>query len=70
MNVLVACMTYSCFRTLLSMGAKRSYAVELIGDIAWKLYEKWGRLPRANSPVRRPKVDAVNNFTPTICWKR
>jgi L-2-amino-thiazoline-4-carboxylic acid hydrolase len=47
MNLLLACMTYSCFRTLLSMDVERPYAVELIGDIAWNLYEKWGRLPRA-----------------------
>ena len=47
MNVLLACMTYSCFRTLLSMQVERSYAVELIGDMARKLDEKWGRLPRA-----------------------
>jgi L-2-amino-thiazoline-4-carboxylic acid hydrolase len=53
MNLLLACMTFSCFRTLLSMDVERPYAVELIGDIAWKLYEAWGQLPRAIARLSR-----------------
>ena len=46
-------MTFSCFRTLLSIDVERPYAVELIGDIAWKLYETWGRLPLAIARLYR-----------------
>lgn len=67
MNLLLSCMTYACLRALLSMGVERSYAIELIGDVAWKLYEKWGRLPHviarigAHDPREQMRI-AVNLF--------
>lgn len=45
MNMLLACITLSCLRAMLSAEIERGYAIELIGDIAWKVYEKWGRIP-------------------------
>jgi ubiquinone biosynthesis protein len=45
MNMLLACITLSCFQVMLSDGVEREYAIELIGDMAWKVYEKWGYLP-------------------------
>lgn len=45
MNMLLACVTLACFRVLMAIGVEREYAVELIGDMAWKVYERWGRLP-------------------------
>lgn len=45
MNMLLSCVTLACFRVLLATGTVREYAIELIGDTAWKVYEKWGRLP-------------------------
>ena len=44
MNMLLACVTLSCFQALTSAGIERDYAIEMIGDVAWKVYEKWGRL--------------------------
>jgi hypothetical protein len=44
MNMLLACVTLSCLRVMLSTGVERKYAIELIGDMAWQVYENWGRL--------------------------
>lgn len=46
MNVLLACVTLSFFRALLSADVKRDYAIELLADVAWKIYRLWGLLPR------------------------
>ena len=45
MNVLLACMSLAFFRTLISKGIERNYAILLMGDITWKIYEKWARVP-------------------------
>jgi hypothetical protein len=45
MNVLLACITLAYFRALLAVGVERAYAVELLADAAWKIYEHWGRVP-------------------------
>lgn len=52
MNMSLSCLTLACFRVLLERGVERSYAVELIGDTAWQVYETWGRLPRAAGLLR------------------
>lgn len=44
MNILLCCLTLVYFRVLLSSGIKREYAIELISDISWRVYEKWGKL--------------------------
>lgn len=44
-NMLLFCVTFACFQVLTSAGIERSYAIELIGDLAWKVYEKWGQVP-------------------------
>ena len=43
-NVLLAALTLAAFRALLDAGVERGYAIELIGDAAWRLYAWWGRL--------------------------
>ena len=45
MNVLLACLTLAYFRALLAAGVERAYAIELLADAAWKIYEQWGRVP-------------------------
>lgn len=45
MNMLLSCVTLACFRVLMATGTEKAYAIELIGDMAWKVYEKWGRFP-------------------------
>jgi hypothetical protein len=45
MNVWLAGLTLAYFRALLATGVERAYAVELLADAAWKIYEQWGRVP-------------------------
>jgi len=52
MNVMLACVTYACFQVLLDKGINRDYAIELIGDVAWKVYKKWSRLAMFFSRLR------------------
>lgn len=46
-NVLLACLTLAFFRVLLDSGIERAYAIELVGDTAWRIYARWGRLATA-----------------------
>lgn len=46
MNVSLACVTLAYLQALLAAGVERAYAIELIADAAWKIYEQWGRVPR------------------------
>jgi len=45
MNMLLSCITLACFRILMAEGIGREYAIELIGDMTWKIYKEWGRIP-------------------------
>lgn len=45
-NVLLACLTMSMLQALTSQGIERAYAIELIGDLCWKVYTQWGQIPR------------------------
>lgn len=58
MNMMLACLTLSCLAVMLDSGIKRKYAIELIGDTAWKVYEVWGRVPKrtVNLVVRDPRL--------------
>lgn len=66
-NILLACVTLACFRVLISDGVERKYAIELISDIAWKIYEQWGRIPIFGASLftrdpREQMMIAVNVF--------
>lgn len=45
MNMLLACLTFSFFQLSMETNIERDYAIELFGDVAWKIYQKMGRLP-------------------------
>lgn len=45
MNVRLAALTFAFFQALLSESVPRDYAMELVADTAWKVYEKWAVLP-------------------------
>jgi hypothetical protein len=45
-NVLLAALTLAAFHALLDAGIERPYAIELIGDAAWRIYAGWGRLAK------------------------
>ncbi len=44
MNVRLAGLTLAFFRSLTTAGTEREYAIELIGDICWKIYQWWGHI--------------------------
>ncbi len=44
MNVQLAALTISIFQVLLDAGIERAYAIELVADTTWKVYQQWGRI--------------------------
>lgn len=67
MNIQLACLTLSAFRILLTKGIKRDYSIELMADIAWKIYRQWGVLVFSIAKIfTRKKAKqmeiAVNSF--------
>jgi len=44
-NVFLAAATHAAYRTFLNSGIEAEYAIELISDIAWKVYASWLALP-------------------------
>jgi ubiquinone biosynthesis protein len=46
LNIRLACLTLACFQALLQRGTERSYAIEIVSDLTWTLYAKWGLLAR------------------------
>ena len=46
MNVRLACATVAAHRALAASGVEEREAADLIADIAWVVYERWGALPK------------------------
>lgn len=63
-NVMLACLTLSMLDALIADGIEREHAIELVGDTCWKIYDQWGRIPRAIShlltrdPAKRLRISA------------
>jgi hypothetical protein len=61
-NMLLAAMTLAFLQVLIASGRGRAYAIELVGDVAWKVYERWGRIPlvvarlRSRDPRERMRI--------------
>lgn len=67
MNLYLSCVTFSCFQVLLELDVERNYVIELISDVSWKVYEKWGTIPISIAQLwnRNPREQmrfAVNAF--------
>lgn len=70
MNVQLAVLTYAALEVFQEAGIERAYAVELIADLAWRIYEKWGAVPnllarllgRRGAEGMRFNVDAFLRF--------
>jgi len=45
-NVFLAVATHAAYRAFLNAGIETEYAIELVSDIAWKVYASWLPLPR------------------------
>jgi hypothetical protein len=43
MNIRLAGLTLAFFQNLIAAEIERDYAIELIGDICWQIYQWWGR---------------------------
>lgn len=67
MNMILACMTLAVWRALIADGIEHEYAIELIADGAWQVYEKWGFVPWlaarlwGSNPIERLRIP-VNLF--------
>lgn len=46
MNVRLAALSLAMLHSLIASGIERKYAIELVGDSCWKIYQYWGRLGR------------------------
>lgn len=44
MNVQLAALTLAMLHTLMGAGVERKYAIELIRDVCWNVYQYWGRV--------------------------
>lgn len=45
-NVLLGVASLALYRALQAARVEKAYAIELVSDLAWKVYEKWIILPR------------------------
>lgn len=60
MNLRFACLTVALFRALLGQGTERAYAIELVSDFTWTVYEQWGRLAQLLGRLSpRPTIETA-----------
>jgi len=65
MNIKLACVTLSFYRSLRSMGIDSETSIGLISDCAWVIYRKWGMPPRtlsrllSSDPLKRLRICAT-----------
>lgn len=52
LNVQLAALTLAFLRALMEAGVERDYAIELIGDTCWSIYQYWGRIGRGRFLAR------------------
>lgn len=71
MNVRLAALSLAMLRSLIVTGIERKYAIELIGDACWKVYEYWGRVGRFIGRFlfrRDPIKDHASRVTKDGSW--
>ncbi len=59
MNVRLACFTMAFFDALLSVDTDRAYAIELVGDAAWKVYRLWSAVALALTRLTLGKATSL-----------
>ena len=59
MNVRLACFTFSFFEELLAMGTEREYAIELVADATWQVYQVGAGLTTAAARLAHGKSSAL-----------
>ena len=70
MNVRLAALSLAMLRSLIAAGIERKYAIELIGDACWKIYQYWGRVGRFIGRLSRrdPIKDHAGRITKDDSW--
>jgi ubiquinone biosynthesis protein len=70
MNVRLAALSLAVLRSLTTAGIERKYAIELIGDICWMIYQYWGRVGRFLGRLYRrdPIRDHARRVTKDGSW--
>ena len=56
MNVRLACFTFSFFEELLATGTERGYAIELVAEATWQVYQMWAGLTSTLGRLARGKT--------------
>ena len=64
MNVRLAALTLAMLRSLTANGIGRKYAIELIGDTCWDVYQYWGLVGRFLSRLSRR--DPIKNHASRV----
>lgn len=65
MNVRFACLTNAFYQALVAVDIEKDEAIRLTADVIWRVYQKWGLLPRlisiifAREPLERLRVCTV-----------
>ena len=59
MNVRLACFTLSFFEELLAAKTERAYAIELVADATWQVYQTWARVASTVGCLARGKSTAL-----------
>lgn len=59
MNVRLACFTFSFFEELLASGTEKTYAIELVADATWQVYQVWARLTQVAGHLTYSKSSAL-----------
>jgi hypothetical protein len=59
MNIRLACFTLSFFDALLAVGTDRDYAIEIVADATWNVYQVWARVALAAARVTRGKTTSL-----------
>ncbi|MDX1650145.1 MAG: hypothetical protein R3263_09855, partial [Myxococcota bacterium] len=63
-NVLLAVMTTAAYQAMVARGVERAYAMELVGDVGWKIYA--GMLGVASLPARLLHRDPAARMERTL----
>jgi ubiquinone biosynthesis protein len=70
LNVRLAALTLAMLHSLTVAGVERQYAIELIGDTCWQVYQYWGRVGRLIGRVfgRQPIKDHARRINKDGSW--
>lgn len=70
LNLQLAALSLALYRHLLAAGIEQRYAIELIGDTCWQVYQYWGRIGLLLTRLSRHDriKDHVRRIRPDGSW--